>query len=66
MIAIALPGFPSNDTHVYTIVLKTIAPHSATKINNVGDSTRFQNNQVTNRYNQCLNDTHHYKESTFT
>ena len=25
MIAIALPGFPSNDTHVYTIVLKTIA-----------------------------------------
>lgn len=38
-IAMALPGLPSNDTHVYTIELKIIEQKIVISTNNTGDST---------------------------
>lgn len=35
----ALPGLPSNDTHVYTIELKIIEQKIVISTNNTGDST---------------------------
>ena len=63
----ALPGLPSNDTHVYTIELKIIEQKIVISTNNTGDSTpAFRiNKSPTDTMSACKH-TKHYKESCLT